>query len=115
MEKKFCSSKQYVNISCKRISNFYSILMEVFFLYFFFYLARSLKFIYFFLFLSVLKYFLNADESPRVLFIMFAIDSTGLEFYFAKISANIVSKILSIDVSFFFFFSLFLNIRPMFQ
>lgn len=62
MEKKFCSSKQYVNILYKRISNFYSSLWKFFFIFFFYYLARSLKFIYSF-FLSVSKYFLNAYES----------------------------------------------------
>lgn len=35
MEKKFCSSKQYVNILYKRISNFYSSLWKFFFIFFF--------------------------------------------------------------------------------
>lgn len=114
MEKKFCSSKQYVNILYKRISNFYSSLWKFLYIYiFFFYLATSLKFIYLF-FLSVsLKYILNGRIPLRVLFIMFAIDSNrlGILFHENRIGES-YKKILSIDIFFFFSSSFFLNIRP---
>lgn len=87
---------------------FLFILMEVFiYIYIFFYLATSLKFIYLF-FLSVsLKYILNGRIPLRVLFIMFAIDSTGLGILFHENRIGESYKKSSVSIFFSFFLPLF--------
>lgn len=109
MEKKFCSSKQYVNILYKRISNFYSSLWKFFFIFFFLLFSEELK-IYLLFFSICIEIFFKRVRIPRVLFIMFAIDSTGLEFYFAKIVS--ASRTKNSQYPYFFFF---LNIRPIME
>lgn len=88
---------------------FLFILMEVFFYIFFLLFSEELK-IYLLFFSICIEIFFKRVRIPRVLFIMFAIDSTGLEFYFAKIVS--ASRMKNSQYPYFFFF---LNIRPIME
>lgn len=75
--------------------------MEVFFYIFFLLFSEELK-IYLLFFSICIEIFFKRVRIPRVLFIMFAIDSTGLEFYFAKIVS--ASHMKNSQYPYFFFF-----------
>lgn len=84
--------------------------MEIFLYIFFLLFSEELK-IYLLFFSICIEIFFKRVRIPRVLFIMFAIDSTGLEFYFAKIVS--ASRTKNSQYPYFFFF--FLNIRPIME